>query len=90
MGERSSLAIPVGQIAFETGGGDQGRRIDDFEPLVGKANDLLFAQDLEGPADMDVSKAQRLADVALAQRQVNRLARLVRKTVVKPDIDLKQ
>jgi hypothetical protein len=48
----------------------QGWRIDSLEPVVGEADDLLFAKYLQRPADVNVGKTQSLADMALAQRQL--------------------
>ncbi len=57
-------------IMPDSGGCDQSRWIDDFEPVVGEADDLFLAKDLKSPADMNVSETQRVAEVALAQRQL--------------------
>ena len=68
----------------------KGWRIDYFEPVVGEADDLLFAKDVQRPADMNVGKTESLADVALAERQLYDLTRLGRKPAAYPHIDLKQ
>jgi hypothetical protein len=68
----------------------QGGRIDDFEPVVGEADDLLLAKDLQRPADVNVGKTESLADMALAQRQLYDLTRLGRKPAAYPHIDLEQ
>jgi hypothetical protein len=38
----------------------QGGRIDDFELVIGETNDLLLAKALKRPADVNVSKTERL------------------------------
>ena len=68
----------------------QGWRIDYFEPVVGEADDLLFAKDLQRPADVNVGKTESLADMALAQRQLYDLTGLGRKPAAYPHIDLEQ
>ena len=68
----------------------QGWRIDDFEPAVGEADDLLIAKDLQRPADVNVGETESLADVALVERQLYDLTRLGRKPAAYPHIDLEQ
>jgi len=80
----------IEHVAIDTRSCDQSRRIDDFEPVVGEADDFLLAKDLQCPADMNVGETHRLADVALAQRQLNNLAGLGRKPAAQPDIDLEK
>src|SRR5690242_6991061 len=77
-------------IVLDTRSCDQSRRIDDFEPVVGEADDLLLAQDLQRPADVTVGKTESLADVALAQRHVGDRSRLGRKPATYPLIYLEQ
>ena len=50
----------------------------------------MLAKDLKRPADVNVSKTERLTNVALAQRQVNGLTRFGRKPAAKPVIDFKK
>src|SRR5580704_5731475 len=80
----------IEHAVIDTRSCDQSRRIDDFEPVVGEADDFLLAKDLQCPADMNVGETHRLADVALAQRQLNNLAGLGRKPAAQPDIDLEK
>ena len=80
----------IEHVVLDTCSCDQSRRIDDFEPVVGEADDLLFAKDLQRPADVNVGKTESLADVALAERQLYDLTRLGRKPAAYPHIDLKQ
>ena len=68
----------------------QGWRIHDVEPVVGEADDLLLAKDLQRPADVNVGKTESLADMALAQWQLYDLTRLGRKPAAYPHIDLEQ
>jgi hypothetical protein len=68
----------------------QGWRIDSLEPVVGEADDLLFAKYLQRPADVNVGKTGSLADMTLAQRQLYDLTRLGRKPAAHPHLDLKQ
>ena len=63
-------------------------RIDYFEPVVGEAHDFLLAKDLERAADMNVGEAQSLANLALAERQLNSLAALGRKPAANSDVEL--
>ena len=65
-------------------------RIDYFEPVVGEAHDFLLAKDLERAADMNVGEAQSLANLALAERQLNSLAALGRKPAANSDVELKE
>jgi hypothetical protein len=58
--------------------------------VVSEADDLLLAQDLQRPADMNVGKTESLADMALAQRQLYNLTGLGRKPAAYPHVDLKQ
>ena len=82
--------LPVDVIGFDAGGGQQRRRIHDFECLTGKSNDLLLAKGLKGPADVNVGEPERLTELTLAQRKMESLARLVGQVVSKPDVNLEQ
>jgi len=84
------MLLMIEHVVLDPCGCRQGRWIDDFEPMVGEANDLLLAKDLKRSADVDVSETERLTNVALAQRQVNGLAWLDRKPATEPDIDLEK
>lgn len=86
----SHMLLMIEHVVLDPCGCHQGRWIDDFEPMVGEANDLLLAKDLKRSADVDVSETERLTNVALAQRQVNGLAWLDRKPATEPDIDLEK
>ncbi len=86
----SETLLIIEQIMRDSGSGDQSRRIDNFEPVVGEADNLLLAEGLKRPGDVNVSNTQRVTDVALAQRQLNSFTRLGRKPAAKPDIDLEK
>jgi hypothetical protein len=73
--ESNTLSV-IESIDLDTCGCHQGWWIDDFEPVVGEADDLLLAKDLERPADVNVGRTERLADMALALRQLYDLTRL--------------
>ena len=84
------MPLALGNLVLDTGGRNESLRIDNFEPVVGEADDLLLAKDLQRPADVNVGKTESLADVALAQRQLYDLTRLGRKPAAYPHIDLEQ
>ena len=86
----SHMLLVIEHVVLDPCGCQQGRRIDDFEPVVREANDLLFAKDLKCSADVNVSKTERLTNVALAQRQMNGFTRRHRKPAAKPNIDLEK
>ena len=75
----AQYAVGAENLALDTGRRHQSLRIDYFEPVVGEVHDFLLAKDLKRPADVNIGKAQRLADLALTERQLNNLARLDRK-----------
>jgi len=68
--EANMVLLPIEGIDLDPCSCHQGWRIDDFEPVVGEADDLLLAKDLQRPADVNVGETESLADVALAQRQL--------------------
>src|SRR5271170_3264662 len=72
------------------GDGDQGGRIDNLELVVGQADDPLFAEDLQRPANVNVGEPERLTDVPLAQRQLYGFTRRRRKLAAESDIKLEQ
>jgi hypothetical protein len=84
------MRLMIERVVLDTRSRDQSRWVDDFEPVVGEADNFLIAKDLQRPADVNVGKTERLADVALAQRQLNNLTRLCRKPAAQPDIDLEK
>ena len=86
----ANMVLAIEGIDLDPRSCHQSWRIDDFEPVVGEADDLLLAQDLQRPADMNVGKTESLADMALAQRQLYDLTRLGGKPTAYPHIDLKQ
>jgi hypothetical protein len=55
-------------IDLDAGGCHQCWRIDDFQPVVSEADNLFLAKLLQRPADVNVGKAESLADMNLAQR----------------------
>jgi hypothetical protein len=86
----ANMVLAIEGIDLDAGSCHQGWRIDNFEPVVGEADDLLFAKYLQRPADVNVGKTESLANMALAQRQLYDLTRLGRKPAAYPHIDLKQ
>ena len=86
----ANVVLAIEGIDLDPRSCHQGWRIDDFEPVVGEADDLLLAKDLQRPADVNVGKTESLADMALAQRQLYDFARLGRKPAAQPDIDLEK
>jgi len=86
----ANMVLAIEGIDLDPRSCHQGWRIDYFEPVVGEADDLLLAQDLQRPADMNVGKTESLADMTLAQRQLYDLTRLGGKPAAYPHIDLKQ
>ena len=51
----SETLLIIEQIMRDSGGGDQSRRIDNFEPVVGEVDNLLLAEGLKRPGDVNVS-----------------------------------
>jgi len=62
----ANMVLAIEGIDLDPRSCHQGWRIDDFEPVVGEADDLLLAKDLQRPADVNVGKTESLADMALA------------------------
>ncbi len=56
----SETLLIIEQIMRDSGSGDQSRRIDNFEPVVGEADNLLLAEGLKRPGDVNVSNTNRL------------------------------
>ena len=91
MGRRGSPnLLALGNLVLNTSSRSKSLRIDYFEPVVGEAHDFLLAKDLERAADMNVGEAQSLANLALAERQLNSLAALGRKPAANSDVELKE
>jgi len=86
----ANMVLAIEGIDLDPRSCHQGWRIHDFEPVVGEADDLLLAKDLQRPADVNVGKTESLADMALAQWQLYDLTRLGRKPAAYPHIDLEQ
>ena len=86
----ANMVLAIEDIDLDPRSCHQSWRIDDFEPVVGEADDLLFAKDLQRPADVNVGKTESLADMALAHRQLYDLTALGRKPAAYPHIDLEQ
>ena len=86
----ANMVLAIEGIDLDPRSCHQGWRIDYFEPVVGEADDLLLAKDLQRPADVNVGETESLAYVALAERQLYDLTRLGRQPVAYPHIDLKQ
>ena len=82
------MLVALGDLVLDTSGRYQSRRIDYFEPVVGEAHDFLLAKDLERPAYVNVGKAQCLANLALAERQLNSLTAFGRKPAANSDVEL--
>ena len=59
----ANMVLAIEGIDLDPRSCHQGWRIDDFEPVVGEADDLLFAKDLQRPADVNVGKTEGLADM---------------------------
>ncbi len=87
---KANRVLAIEGIDLDAGSCHQGWRIDNFEPVVGEADDLLFAKYVQRLADVNVGKTESLADMALAQRQLYDLTRLGRKAAAYPHIDLEQ
>jgi len=83
------MLLALGDLVLDTSGRHESLRIDYFEPVVGKFHDFLLAKDLEHPADVNVGKTQCLANLALAERQLNNLTVLGRKPAPNSDVELK-
>lgn len=60
--------LVVKRIDLDSGSRYEGWGIDDFQPVVGEADNLFLAKLLQRPADVNVGKAESLADMDLAQR----------------------
>ena len=75
---------------FHTGGRDKSRWIEDLKCVVGEADYLFLAKDLQRPADVNAAEADRLTDLRLRDRQLNSLAWLDRKATADPDIELQE
>lgn len=82
--------LAIENLEFHAGGNRQRRWIDDFERVIGKPDYSSLTQRLQGPAYMNISEAERLSDLALAERQLNRLTAFDRKVAPNPDIKLEQ
>lgn len=65
-------------------------RIHDLQLLVSKPDYALFAKDAKGAVHMDPREANRVCKVRLGERQRNRLASLIWKSVLHPSKQLKQ
>jgi len=77
-------------IGFHTGGRHESYWIDDFERVIGEVHYFLLPQDLERSANVNVGEAERLADLALTEWQLNSLVRIDRKTAANPDVELEE
>jgi len=62
------MLLVVVNLVLDTSGRHQSVRIDYFKPVIGEVHDFLLAKDMERPADVNIGKAQCLANLTLAER----------------------